>query len=65
MSKECVLYDKLCTDCKECEMCDLDSSKKCNSCGACIDDVSIYRTINVHKFITKQDDKERLNKKKK
>jgi hypothetical protein len=51
MAKECVLYDKLCTDCKECEMCDLDSNKICDNCGSCIEDVKPFRSINVDEYI--------------
>jgi len=36
--KECVLYDRLCTECGECLRCDLDPEKICDNCGACLDE---------------------------
>ena len=36
--QECVLYDRICTECGECMMCDLDPTKKCDNCGKCLED---------------------------
>ena len=35
--KQCVLYDRPCTDCGECDVCDLDPEKICDNCGKCLD----------------------------
>ncbi|MGN0817970.1 MAG: hypothetical protein ACI4L9_03275 [Candidatus Coproplasma sp.] len=35
--EECVLYDRLCTECGECDMCNLDPEKICDNCGECLD----------------------------
>ncbi|MBZ4646575.1 MAG: hypothetical protein PWR27_1384 [Petroclostridium sp.] len=45
--KECILEDRLCTNCGDCNMCDIDSSKICTSCGKCIDDDADYRAIGI------------------
>ena len=34
--KQCVLYDRICIDCRECDTCDLDENKICDNCGKCI-----------------------------
>lgn len=47
MKKECVLYDRECTNCGECDMCDLDPKKKCNNCGACLESDGDYSTVDV------------------
>ena len=36
IKKECVLYDRLCINCRECYYCDLDPDKICDNCGNCI-----------------------------
>ncbi len=36
--KECILYDRPCTDCGECLRCDLDPEKICDNCGACLEE---------------------------
>ena len=43
--KECVLYDRLCTNCGECDMCDLNPKKTCDNCGKCISDDTAFRSI--------------------
>ena len=35
--KQCILYDRPCTDCGECDRCDLDPSKICDNCCKCIE----------------------------
>lgn len=45
--KECILYDRECTNCGECEVCDLDENKKCNNCGKCIDTDAESRAIKI------------------
>ncbi len=42
--KQCILYDRPCTDCGECDRCDLDPSKICDNCCKCIE-VKISRII--------------------
>ena len=37
--QECILYDRICTECGECMMCDLDPSKKCDNCGKCLEEM--------------------------
>ena len=51
MGKDCLLYERKCTDCGECLVCDLDGKKKCDNCGKCIDEASEFRTINLDKII--------------
>ncbi|MCX8130675.1 MAG: hypothetical protein N3I35_11325 [Clostridia bacterium] len=65
MSKECVLYDRVCSNCGECEICDLNNNKICNNCGKCIDEINPYRSIALEDFIKKQEDKEKLDNTKK
>ena len=36
--QECILYDRICTECGECMMCDLDPTKKCDNCGKCLEE---------------------------
>lgn len=57
MSEECVLYDRECIDCGECDICDLDSSKHCDDCGKCISEAGNYRTVDIEKFLTEQEEK--------
>jgi len=45
MNKQCVLEDKICTECGECNICDLDRSKKCDNCGKCIDIDTDFKAI--------------------
>lgn len=49
--KECVLEDKMCTNCGECELCDLDKNKKCDNCGACIETDAESRAIQIDDVI--------------
>ena len=37
--QECILYDRICTECGECMMCDLDPTKKCDNCGKCLEEM--------------------------
>ena len=43
--KECVLYDRTCTNCGECDICDLNPKKTCDNCGKCIEDDAFFRSI--------------------
>lgn len=45
--KECVLYDKICTNCGECDRCDLDPKKICDNCGKCIEQEGEYNAIKI------------------
>ena len=45
--KECILEDKICTNCGECEVCDLDENKKCDNCGKCIESSAESRGIEI------------------
>lgn len=54
--KQCVLYDRLCSECGECELCDLDPNKKCDNCGRCIEDGSDYSTVDVELINDNEDE---------
>ena len=46
--KECLLYDRECTNCGECLRCDLDPNKLCDNCGHCLDtDGKEYNEIKI------------------
>ena len=45
--KECILEDKICTNCGDCEICDLDENKKCDNCGKCIESSAESRAIEI------------------
>lgn len=45
--KECVLYDRACTDCGECNYCDLNPFKQCDNCGKCIDSDKEYEEVKI------------------
>ena len=47
MFKQCVLYDRACTECGACNMCDLDPQKVCDNCGKCIETNSDYAEIEI------------------
>jgi len=55
--KECVLYDRKCTDCGQCEKCDLDSNKICDNCCKCLEEEikRDYHTIEIDEVITEED----------
>ena len=59
MPEECVLYDRVCINCGECDNCDLDSSKRCEDCGECIIEGGEFRTLDIEKFITSQEEKKK------
>lgn len=54
MTKECVLYDRLCVGCGECDRCDFDSTKICNNCGKCIETDKNYKIIKITKIIDEE-----------
>ncbi|MGI6161271.1 MAG: hypothetical protein ACOYJD_04505 [Christensenellales bacterium] len=45
-TKECVLYDRVCINCKECSVCDLDHTKTCDNCCMCLDEAD-YNAITI------------------
>ena len=45
--KQCVLYDRVCTNCGECDRCDLDPNKICDNCMRCVKGEEAYRSIMV------------------
>ena len=49
--KECILEDKICTNCGECEICDLDENKKCDNCGKCIESSAESRAIEIEDIL--------------
>lgn len=49
--KECILEDKICTNCGECEVCDLDENKKCDNCGKCIESSAESRAIEIEDIL--------------
>lgn len=42
-NKQCVLYDRECTNCGECDICDLNPNKICDNCEKCLDIDKEYR----------------------
>lgn len=59
MKKECVMYERICSNCGECSVCDLDRNKKCNNCEKCLGQDVDYKTINIKDFITMQGNESR------
>ncbi len=51
MCKQCVIEDRVCSECGECDICDLDSNKLCDNCCKCIDSESDYKTIDIDEVI--------------
>lgn len=51
MEKECVLENKICTECGKCNLCDLDSTKICDNCGKCIETKDEYAEIKIDEVI--------------
>lgn len=49
--KECILEDRICTNCGECEVCDLDENKKCDNCGKCIESSAESRAIEIEDIL--------------
>ena len=49
--KNCILYDRECTDCKECEKCDINPEKICDNCGKCIESVDDFRAVKIDRII--------------
>lgn len=47
MAKQCVLYDRECSDCGECQRCDLDPDKICDNCMRCVSGDADYRAITI------------------
>ncbi len=61
MKKECVLYNRECTNCGECEICDLDPKKKCDNCGKCLEADDDYNTVDVDLTLEENEDPEMLS----
>ncbi len=55
MAKNCVLYDRVCTDCGECDYCDLNPLKICDNCGKCIETGRDYNEIKIDSVIMPRD----------
>lgn len=55
MSRQCIIEDRLCSECGECDICDLDSNKLCDNCCKCIDIDSDYKTIDIDEIIEDSD----------
>lgn len=53
--KECVLYDRHCTECGECEVCDLSPDKKCDNCMRCVKGDSEYLAIRIDGVLTPEE----------
>lgn len=45
--RECVLYDRPCTQCGECDFCDLNPLKICDNCGKCIEPTKDFEEIKI------------------
>ncbi len=56
--KQCILYDRPCTDCGECDRCDLDPSKICDNCCKCIEVKKDFEEIKISRIIL--DPKEKI-----
>lgn len=54
-AKNCVLYDRPCTECGECNFCDLDPDKICDNCMACVKTESDYRAIRIDGVLTPEE----------
>ena len=59
--RECLLYDRECTNCGECLRCDLDPNKLCDNCGHCLEtDGKAYNEIKIDEVILGDEYKEWL-----
>ena len=56
--KQCILYDRPCTDGGECDRCDLDPSKICDNCCKCIEVKKDFEEIKISRIIL--DPKEKI-----
>ncbi len=45
--KQCILYDRPCTDCGECDFCELDPRKRCDNCMKCVNGNAEYRAVYI------------------
>lgn len=45
--KQCILYDRPCTDCGECDFCELDPNKRCDNCMKCVNGNAEYRAVYI------------------
>lgn len=52
MAKDCILYDRKCTDCGECDYCDLNPLKRCDNCEKCLETGKEYQEIKIDSVIT-------------
>jgi len=67
--EDCVLEDRLCSECGECDRCELDEQKTCDNCCKCIEgsgadyaEIKIDDILlNIEGFEVCQDEDEGLN----
>ena len=45
--EDCVLEDRLCSECGECDKCELDEQKTCDNCCKCIETSADYTGIKI------------------
>ncbi|MGC7873113.1 hypothetical protein ACPUYX_16480 [Desulfosporosinus sp. SYSU MS00001] len=63
ISKQCVLEERLCTDCGECDRCDLDPSKLCDNCCQCIDTLEgDYAEIGIDDILINKEERSSGNR---
>jgi hypothetical protein len=57
IEKQCVLEDRICTNCGECDRCDLDPNKQCDNCCRCIDTTDgDYAEIGIDDILLNNED---------
>lgn len=45
---ECILEERLCTECGECDLCELNPAKTCDNCCKCLDNGEFdYKGIEI------------------
>lgn len=49
--KECVLEEKVCTNCGECTRCDINPDKICDNCGKCLETGADYTGIEIEDIV--------------
>ena len=59
--KDCILYDRPCTDCGECDMCELDPTKRCDNCMRCVQGNAENRAVYIDRVIAPNQNKQNDN----
>ena len=54
--RDCILYDRRCTECGECDRCDLNPEKVCDNCKKCLETESVdFRAIRIDGVLTQEE----------